>query len=910
MKYSKLFVQTVQLSILTGVHKSLHPVFISGGEDDTEILVVQAKIGKYDCRFINGYGPQEYQKIEDRIKFYARMEQEVINAKMFNNFICIEMDANAKLGPELISLDPNSRSGNGDLLIEMCERNNLVICNTTELCEGVITRQRVTVNGTEKSVLDYFILCQEMFSFLSSMKIDEDRIHVLSKYRKAKGETIVIESDHNPIICQFNQLWSNHSAEEKQRYEVFNFNDPEGVIKFNELTSSDTLSSCIDSSDVKRCSKKWLKTLKNILQRSFKKIRVSNKQIKNEEVHNLMNAKTKLLNKIKEISEEVRENPEHIEHKSQILVSLQEAIDSLEDKIADICAMKNAEIIKDHYQTITDGSGSFNIPKMWGLKKKLNLNSSDVPSAKKDKAGNLITSKNGILALYKNTYMDRLSSKSIRPEYEQLKDMKEYLFDIRYQISKLLKSDDWDVDQIKKVCKSLKNRKARDECGFVYELFKQPFAGSDIFQSLTKLFNVIKSELVIPDFFELMSITSLYKNKGVRSDISNERGILNVSKARSILDKVIYSEVYENIDKNMSFSNVGGRRQRNIRDHLFVLYASVNDVINGSAASFDIQGYDVIKCFDEMWYAETLNDLWNVKIQDDTFSLISKLDEKCKIVVKTPCGTTDNFELERIVLQGSVFGPIKCAVQMDTLGREALQTGVGIYKYKGIIDVPALAMIDDILGMASCGDQSIELNSIINAKVESKKLRLSGDKCYKIHICKRKSMCTQVLKVHDSTMKTVTQATYLGDVISEKGTIDETIEQRSQKAYGIISQISSMLSSISLGSFHFDIALVLREAKFVNSIMTNCEVWHNMFQYHVDALEKLDLDLLRRILKGHSKTAKEAFFLELGIYPLRFVLAKRRLMYLWHILHRDNSELIRKVYATQKLNLIKEIGVK
>ena len=89
---------------------------------------------------------------------------------------------------------------------------------------------------------------------------------------------------------------------------------------------------------------------------------------------------------------------------------------------------------------------------------------------------------------------------------------------------------------------------------------------------------------------ELMSITSLYKNKGVRSDLGNDRGIFNVSKVRSILDKVVYADVYEDIDSNMSFSNVGGRRKRNIRDHLFVVYASINDVINGSGSSFDIQG--------------------------------------------------------------------------------------------------------------------------------------------------------------------------------------------------------------------------------------------------------------------------------------------------------------------------------
>ena len=134
-------------SILTGVHKNLNPVFISGGEENIEILVVQARIGSHDCRFINGYGPQEYEKLEDRISFYTRLEQEVVNGKLFDKLICIQMDANAKLGKECIPGDPHARSGNGDLLFEFCERNNLVICNTTDLCQGTITRQRKTING-------------------------------------------------------------------------------------------------------------------------------------------------------------------------------------------------------------------------------------------------------------------------------------------------------------------------------------------------------------------------------------------------------------------------------------------------------------------------------------------------------------------------------------------------------------------------------------------------------------------------------------------------------------------------------------------------------------------------------------------------------------------------------------------
>ena len=124
--------------------------------------------------------------------------------------------------------------------------------------------------------------------------------------------------------------------------------------------------------------------------------------------------------------------------------------------------------------------------------------------------------------------------------------------------------------------------------GMVYELFKPPYAGNDIYQSLTKMFNEIKQQLQIPTFFELMSITSIFKNKGSRSEISSERGIFNVAKLRSLLDKVVYKDTYDVIDKNLSCSNVGGRRGRNIRDHLFVIYSIINDVKNGHADDIDI----------------------------------------------------------------------------------------------------------------------------------------------------------------------------------------------------------------------------------------------------------------------------------------------------------------------------------
>jgi hypothetical protein len=94
-------------------------------------------------------------------------------------------------------------------------------------------------------------------------------------------------------------------------------------------------------------------------------------------------------------------------------------------------------------------------------------------------------------------------------------------------------------EHVVKVCKSLKNRKARDELGLVHELFKPPYAGNDVYLSLSKMFSEIKHHLRIPTFFEKMLITSIYKNRGLKSDLSNERGIFKVAKLRSMLDKIL-----------------------------------------------------------------------------------------------------------------------------------------------------------------------------------------------------------------------------------------------------------------------------------------------------------------------------------------------------------------------------------
>ena len=63
----------------------------------------------------------------------------------------------------------------------------------------------------------------------------------------------------------------------------------------------------------------------------------------------------------------------------------------------------------------------------------------------------------------------------------------------------------------------------------------------------------------------------------------------------------------ENVDKNMSDSQVGARPKKSIRDHLFVLNSIINSVKQKEGPPVDIQIYNVRTCFDSLWLQQCCN---------------------------------------------------------------------------------------------------------------------------------------------------------------------------------------------------------------------------------------------------------------------------------------------------------------
>ena len=328
-----------------------------------------------------------------------------------------------------------------------------------------------------------------------------------------------------------------------------------------------------------------------------------------------------------------------------------------------------------------------------------------------------------------------------------------------------------------------------------------------------------------------------------------------------------------------------------------------------------------------MWLKECINDLYNTGVTDDNLNLIFEANRVNQVAVNSPAGITQREEINEIVLQGEVFGPLQCSVQIDTFGKQCLAEEKYLYQYRDCVGIPPLAMVDDVLAISECGVETVKVNAFLNSKTNLKKLQFGGDKCKKLHIGKKEHLCpdlcvdswilvkqdenkTGIRNLKDEPdgdfpMEKKEEAKYLGDIICTNGTNRKTVEDRKSKGFGAANKIISILEETCFGPYYFECAIILRNSLLINGILTNVEAWYGLAASEIEILESVDLFLFRRIFEMSSSCPKEMFFLETGCLPISSIIVVRRLLFLHSILQEDPNSLIHRFFKSQLSNPVK-----
>ena len=148
-------------------------------------------------------------------------------------------------------------------------------------------------------------------------------------------------------------------------------------------------------------------------------------------------------------------------------------------------------------------------------------------------------------------------------------------------------------------------------------------------------------------------------------------------------------------------------------------------------------------------------------------------------------------------------------------------------------------------------------------------------------------------------MPEVTEDLYLGDILSSNVKNTKNIKSRISKGLGIINLIFNMLENISFGPHYFEMAILFRESMLINGTLNNAEIWYNFGKNEIEEFESLDKLFLRRLLNVPITTPHEAYYLELGLFPIKTIIKARRLNYLHNILKKDKKGMEYSFFMTQ-----------
>ena len=886
-----------------GCSKDLKPVLMREGNDEIEALSVNIFANKTKIRCCLAYGPQENENNDKKEAFWNFLDNEVNEAVESKSGFILQFDGNLWAGDRLIPGDPRPQNKNGKLFEEFLNRNpHLVIVNSLPICKGLITRSRLKDGKLEESVLDIFVVCSSLLPYVKRMVIDENKKYILTNYHKAKNGEKAVDTDH---FTEFMDLEIETVEEKPAREEIFNFKDLESQELFKNLTSdTKAFTNCFNNEKpIEEQIENWRKTLKNFCHKAFKKIRI--KRSRPRPIH-------------KSIGYLIDKRNALVKNKAP-----SEEINNLDSIIADKQASHNREKILKNFKTFSENPENIQMNKMWKLMKNICPKIKQTPpTAKKNYKGKLISTKEGLKNLLANEYKNRLRTRPVREDYKSMKLRRKKIFEMKMFLAKRRQSEPWTMKNLDTALSDLKNNKSRDFEGYINEIFKKEVIGSNLKESLLIMFNSLKHEKIIPQFFNYANITTVPKS-GPRSELKNERGIFCVPVIRAILMRLIYNSKYDIIDKNMSDSQMGARKGKGCKSNIWMVNGIIHETLRGkNKKPVLFQIYDYAQMFDSMHLEEAINDIYDVGLTDENLALIHKANEKVHMSVKTTGGLTRRQIITDSVLQGDTWGSMLASVQADAIAKDVEKAELG-YTYKGSMQISMLGLVDDLIGITEVGYKAQQLNAILNVKSAEKGLQFGTKKCKTMLVGHMKENYTnnelkvdywkedmiervgnEVTEVVDRYMGEIVidateQYKYLGFVISTKGDNMANITAVQKKSNGIIRSLLNKLEKLNLRDYYYECAIIFMNAILRGSILYASETYYNLTEKNIRILERIEENFMRKILKTKRSCPIIQMYLELGQWPARFEIKKQRLLFLKNILDEDEKCRVFRFFQLQ-----------
>ena len=615
---------------------------------------------------------------------------------------CIEKDID-ELGEEceiIILGDMNAHIADmdgytdptGRMLMDMCERHDLIICNSTEKCEGQITWEV----GRLQSTIDYALMSRRMYDRLRVMNIDEYGSRSLG-------------SDHKRIKLSFaREMKIGRRQHEQPQGNIYSERQIEIATKEIEKVITE------DTKTV------WTYTnLTRLFELELAKVRVKSTGKRRHKPKSWWDEEVKrAIVRRQEASREHRhakqrgEPEDDVERKwGNFLSCRREASNLINEKIRRKGAQWMAEVNKKDRKAAA---------KFWN-----HLNSL---SSKTSMEQRFITTAQGV-RLEGDEAMEFIRT-TMTEKFKQQGSDACTLTDEDRPISAVapLGQREWE-----RAGKRVPNSTSTGPDGIPIMLIKK--LGPNSKQTLREAASKAIMDGEAPPGWKLSRMSMIYKGKGDKADINNYRPITVTSVVYRLVMQIVKERLQTWVENEGVLGELqnGFRKRRRLEDNLFSLTQCI-EIAEKEHRPLWLAFLDIKGAYDSVIQEDLWGILDTLDVEDGITNLLKDIYKSNKVVIKWEKQVSKPIEIQRGLRQGCPLSPLLFMLYLQGLEAKLEGSRLGFslsFAKQGKHveqSLPALMYADDIVLMADNKEDLQGLIDICGKEGDRLNLKFSREK--------------------------------------------------------------------------------------------------------------------------------------------------------------------------------------
>lgn len=347
------------------------------------------------------------------------------------------------------------------------------------------------------------------------------------------------------------------------------------------------------------------------------------------------------------------------------------------------------------------------------------------------------------------------------------------------------------------------------------------------------------SEGLVPKIWKSAFITPIHKS-GSKSDAKNYRPISKLCIFAKILEKIVYTQVYESISPTLITEQHGFVSKRSTLSNLLSFTEFTTSSMD-AGGQVDAIFTDYSKAFDRIDHKILLQKLLQAGIHGDLYRwFVSYIENRSQAVVLN--GYRSKWSIVPSgVPQGSLLGPLLFNIFINDVTQCIKYSQLLLYAddmkiFKKITSFEDCQLLQNDL-------DSFEQYCLIN------KLDLNVKKCFFITFTRKVKIIKFKYFIKRHELEQVDSVRDLGVIHDSKLTYERHVDHIVKKAYrtmGFVLRASSQFSNLKV--------LKILYCSLVRSVLEYCsQVWNPLYNVYIDRIESIQRRFLKH-LQHKSKT--------------------------------------------------------